>query len=202
MRLQLIRSLFFGALFSHLVSLARARVTLDTIDGLTESMVALRRRLLDEDIQTPRARQASRRPRDADREHRNTAAALHVLGQTLLHELNRPVLPRPEIQYATAIDCRSVRADFYAFLSAGVNFLYVVQEEQMWWQWKHDDIAENLRWLQALWASRKANATGRSFIEQQMQLYSATGCFVGNQDVLRGNVEMVEYLNDLIDTYR
>lgn len=34
-----------------------------------------------------------------------------------------------------------------------------------------------------------------------MSLYSATGCFGKSQEVLRRDVEVVEYMNDLIDTF-
>jgi hypothetical protein len=45
------------------------------------------------------------------------------------------------------------------------------------------------------------NNQNRSFIEQQIGLYSATGCFGKSQEVLRRDVELVEYMNDLIDTF-
>lgn len=46
------------------------------------------------------------------------------------------------------------------------------------------------------------NSQQRSFIEQQMMLYSSTGCFGKSKEVLRRDVEIVEYLNDLIDLFR
>lgn len=47
----------------------------------------------------------------------------------------------------------------------------------------------------------KQNIQNRSFIEQQMVLYSDTGCFGRSQEVLRRDVEVVEYMNDLIDSF-
>ena len=45
------------------------------------------------------------------------------------------------------------------------------------------------------------NNQDRSFIEQQLMFYSATGCFGKSQEVLRRDVEIVEYMNDLIDSF-
>jgi hypothetical protein len=44
------------------------------------------------------------------------------------------------------------------------------------------------------------NIQNRSFIEQQMSLYGSTGCFK-DKEVLRSGVEMVEYMNDLMDSF-
>ena len=42
----------------------------------------------------------------------------------------------------------------------------------------------------------------RSFIEQQLRLYQRTWCFGSKADeVLRRDVEIVEYLNDLMDMF-
>ena len=45
------------------------------------------------------------------------------------------------------------------------------------------------------------NNQDRSFIEQQIMFYSRTGCFGKSQEVLRRDVEIVEYMNDLIDLF-
>jgi len=45
------------------------------------------------------------------------------------------------------------------------------------------------------------NEQKKSFIEQQMALYSSTSCFGSSNEVLKRNVEIVEYMNDLIDTF-
>jgi hypothetical protein len=46
------------------------------------------------------------------------------------------------------------------------------------------------------------NTQDRSFIEQQMLFYGGSGCWrKGDQEVLRRDVEVVEYLNDLIDMF-
>lgn len=45
------------------------------------------------------------------------------------------------------------------------------------------------------------NKQNRSFIEQQMAFYGATGCFGKSQEVLRRDVEIVEFMNDLIDSF-
>jgi hypothetical protein len=34
-----------------------------------------------------------------------------------------------------------------------------------------------------------------------MSMYAATGCFGKSKEVLRRDVEIVEYLNDLIDSF-
>jgi hypothetical protein len=49
-------------------------------------------------------------------------------------------------------------------------------------------------------ADEKQNKQERSFIEQQIELYRDTGCF-GKNEVLRRGVEVVEYLNDLVDLF-
>ena len=45
------------------------------------------------------------------------------------------------------------------------------------------------------------NNQDRSFIEQQMIFYGQTGCFGKSEEVLRRDVEIVEYMNDLIDLF-
>ena len=45
------------------------------------------------------------------------------------------------------------------------------------------------------------NNQDRSFIEQQMMFYGGTGCFGKSQEVLKRDVEIVEYMNDLIDLF-
>ncbi len=50
-------------------------------------------------------------------------------------------------------------------------------------------------------ANRKQNSQNRSFIEQRMVLYAWTGCFANSKEVLRRDVEVVEYMNDLIDLF-
>jgi len=49
------------------------------------------------------------------------------------------------------------------------------------------------------------NEQNRSFIEQQMVMYKETACFgeeEGKNEVLRRDVELVEYMNDLLDAFR
>lgn len=47
------------------------------------------------------------------------------------------------------------------------------------------------------------NSQYRSFIEQQLVLYKRTKCFEKlTREVLRKDIEVVEYLNDLIDMFR
>ncbi len=45
------------------------------------------------------------------------------------------------------------------------------------------------------------NNQERSFIEQQLAFYGRTGCFGKSQEVLTRDVEIVEYMNDLIDLF-
>jgi hypothetical protein len=45
------------------------------------------------------------------------------------------------------------------------------------------------------------NEQGESFIEQQMTLYESTGCFGETKEVLRRSIEIVEYMNDMMDTF-
>ena len=50
--------------------------------------------------------------------------------------------------------------------------------------------------------TRMQNSQDRSFIEQQMAVYETTGCFGKEQEVLKSGVEIVEYMNDLIDSFQ
>jgi len=45
------------------------------------------------------------------------------------------------------------------------------------------------------------NEQGKSFIEQQIMLYESTNCFGKTNEVLERDIEIVEYMNDLIDTF-
>jgi hypothetical protein len=45
------------------------------------------------------------------------------------------------------------------------------------------------------------NKQDRSFIEQQMAFYGDTKCFGTDREVLKRGVEIVEYMNDLIDSF-
>ncbi|KAM3085393.1 hypothetical protein ACMFMG_002471 [Clarireedia jacksonii] len=100
-------------------------------------------------------------------------------------------------------NCPLIRKEFSLFLAQTTKFLYAIQEQQMRYAWKSDSLVRReLGWLQRLWASRKGNTQERSFIEQQMELYKGTECFKNmNREVLRKNVEVVEYLNDLIEMF-
>ncbi|KAK6585955.1 hypothetical protein PZA11_001012 [Diplocarpon coronariae] len=103
----------------------------------------------------------------------------------------------------TTVDCARAKDEYHAFLAATVRFLYAVQELQMRWSWSPDSgVFEGVGWMQALWASRRTNPQHLSFIEQQMSLYAETGCFGKSKEVLRRGVEVVEYLNDLMDLFR
>ncbi|KAH8646042.1 hypothetical protein BGZ60DRAFT_392156 [Tricladium varicosporioides] len=98
--------------------------------------------------------------------------------------------------------CSKVEEEYHAFLAATVRFLHAIQERQMKWRWNGESgVFDGVGWMQGLWASRRANSQDRSFIEQQMALYGGTGCFGKSKEVLRRDVEIVEYLNDLMDLF-
>ncbi|EDN96138.1 predicted protein [Sclerotinia sclerotiorum 1980 UF-70] len=103
----------------------------------------------------------------------------------------------------TQLNCSNIKKDYDEFLKETTWFLYEIQERQMKWRWGGENAVKGgLEWLQGLWASRRANSQDRSFIEQQMGLYRDTGCFAKlNREVLRKDIEVVEYLNDLIDMF-
>ena len=48
---------------------------------------------------------------------------------------------------------------------------------------------------------QRQNTQHRSFIEQQLELYKETKCFGKDNEVLRRDVEVVEYMNDLLDNF-
>src|SRR5881275_1732959 len=98
--------------------------------------------------------------------------------------------------------CKGIIQDYQSFLAATSQFLYAIHEKQQIQRWNgNSPVFHALAWLQSLWASRKAvswsllkarkrligiqNEQQRSFIEQQMALYSSTGCFENSQEVLR-----------------
>ncbi|PQE03223.1 hypothetical protein CJF30_00005721 [Rutstroemia sp. NJR-2017a BBW] len=126
----------------------------------------------------------------------------------MLLELNKPLSsasssPAPADQLQEQPNCPLIRKEFSLFLAQTTKFLYAIQERQMRFAWKGDSlVVRELRWLQGLWASRRGNTQDRSFIEQQMELYKGTKCFTNmNREVLRKDVEVVEYLNDLIEMF-
>ncbi|RFU34643.1 hypothetical protein B7463_g1740, partial [Scytalidium lignicola] len=136
---------------------------------------------------------------DEEEVEATVSAALRILATDLLHELEKPLDSSTQ---ESPYDCPSTVGEFHSFLSATTIFLHSIQERQMIWRWDHQSpVFDSVAWLQALWASRKANIQNRSFIEQQMVLYSDTGCFGQSQEVLRRDVEIVEYMNDLIDSF-
>ncbi|TVY18705.1 hypothetical protein LARI1_G003855 [Lachnellula arida] len=126
------------------------------------------------------------------------AASLYLLCSSLLTELEKPLdlTEQPPEQ-----NCTVTTIQYHAFLSSTANFLFPIQERQVKYRWTSQSaVFENLGWLQALWASRKTNSQDRSFIEQQIELYKEGGCFKKNE-VLRRGVEVVEWVNDLIDMF-
>ncbi|KAK0109642.1 hypothetical protein ONS95_002323 [Cadophora gregata] len=133
------------------------------------------------------------------------AAALRLLCTDILIELEKPlvVIPPPALYNSPrGVDCDQVKSEYHDFLAATVRFLHVVQERQMVWRWGADSaVFDGVGWLQGLWASRSTNSQNRSFIEQQMSMYAETECFGKSNEVLRRDVEVVEYLNDLLDLF-
>ncbi|KAE8452489.1 hypothetical protein EG329_000391 [Mollisiaceae sp. DMI_Dod_QoI] len=138
------------------------------------------------------------------------AAALKVLCSELLAELEKPFIAPPvpiiletdQAQNPEDLRCRVIRRGYHKFLESTVKFLHEIQERQMQWRFDHESaVFDGVGWLQGLWASRRMNIQERSFIEQQMMLYGDTGCFGKSQEVLRSGVEVVEYLNDLLDEF-
>jgi len=128
------------------------------------------------------------------------AGAVRMLCSDLLIELEKPLSSSSPA--LAEKECQMVKQEYHSFLASTVKFLHEVQEKQMIWHWDaQSPVFDALVWMQGLWASRQANNQERSFIEQQMSLYSATGCFGKSQEVLRRDVEVVEYINDLIDTF-
>lgn len=142
---------------------------------------------------------------DGDEIEDTITAALHMLCSDLLIELEKPLLSSHIAAEATLtqLNCSNIKKDYDEFLKETTWFLYEIQERQMKWRWGGENAVKGgLEWLQGLWASRRANSQDRSFIEQQMGLYRDTGCFAKlNREVLRKDIEVVEYLNDLIDMF-
>lgn len=99
--------------------------------------------------------------------------------------------------------CSSIIKNFHTFLAESTLLLRAIEDEQIQWGWDTESpVFDSLGYLQALWASRKPNLQNRSLIEQQMELYSGTGCFAKSEnEVLRRDVEVVEYMNDLLASF-
>ncbi|KAJ5035505.1 uncharacterized protein L3040_007972 [Drepanopeziza brunnea f. sp. 'multigermtubi'] len=137
------------------------------------------------------------------------STALRTLCSDILVELEKPLSTMISQPSTTSdslthhLDCTTVKGEYHAFLSSTVKFLYAVQERQQLWGWGTESgVYEGVSWMQALWASRKPNSQHLSFIEQQMSCYADTGCFgKKSREVLRRDVEVVEYLNDLMDMF-
>ncbi|KAF7943768.1 uncharacterized protein EAE97_005838 [Botrytis byssoidea] len=158
---------------------------------------------------------------DRDEIENTVTAALHMLCSDLLVELEKPLLAFSSSSYSSSpfvsfgntqiladrtkgeVNCTQVKTDFDDLLRETTWFLYQVQERQMVWRWARGSaVQEGVVWLQGLWASRRSNSQDRSFIEQQLELYKGTECFEKvNDEVLRKDIEVVEYLNDLIEMF-
>jgi len=129
------------------------------------------------------------------------ASALRLLDAYLLEMLNIPIssdAKNGEIIFS----CSEVVQEYHNFVASTTLFLRALDEKQRAFMWRGGSpVYHALSWLQALWASSKVNEQHRSFIEQQMELYKPTGCFGKSNEVLRRDVEIVEYMNDLIDSF-
>ncbi|CZS89808.1 uncharacterized protein RAG0_01063 [Rhynchosporium agropyri] len=200
------------------VTFGNALITLDTICNLTRATDAYRERILEvgdvdlgrglRDAVRGAARQAVLGQLDdsaSDKEgvEEIVAAALRKLCTDLFIELEKPLTttspPSPSSEKA---NCDTTKKEYHDFLASTVRFLYVVQERQMAWHWGRESaVHDGVAWMQGLWASRRRNSQNRSFIEQQMSLYAETGCFGKSKEVLRRDVEVVEYLNDIMDSF-
>jgi len=138
---------------------------------------------------------------DDDEVEDTVTAVLRYLDSKLLEMLNVPVDNMLVIS-ESILSCSTVIDDYHLFLAATTIFLRAISEKQQTYMWRGGSpVFDQLTWLQALWASRKANEQQASFIEQQLKLYSSTGCFGKSNEVLRRDVEVVEFMNDLIDRF-
>ncbi|PSS25097.1 hypothetical protein M430DRAFT_39234 [Amorphotheca resinae ATCC 22711] len=196
--------IFLLLLSSHLVL---ALVTLDTIRDLTSLTDECRDRITDEGdvIQLPGTPQVhlGSGQEDGGEIEDNITYALRILCSELFIALETPLSPPiSSASSSQAVECQMVIEEYHAFLGATVQFLHEIQERQMKWRWDaQSGVRDELSWLQSLWASRSSNTQDRSFIEQQMKMYAETGCFGTSNEVLRRDVEIVEYINDLIDLF-
>jgi len=139
---------------------------------------------------------------DGEEVESTVVAALRILCSDLLIELEKPLDSTTNLPVSPEL-CPTISKEYHSFIEATVKFLYEIQERQMIWQWSaQSGVFDGVSWLQALWASRKTNTQERSFIEQQLALYSSTGCFGKSKEVLRRDVEVVEFMNDLIDRFQ
>jgi len=128
-------------------------------------------------------------------------AALRVLCSDLLVDLEKPDIFRITSVLPPA-QCKVVKEEYHAFLEATTKFIWEIQQRQLLWRWSAESgVYGGVSWMQGLWASRKSNSQNRSFIEQQMSMYSGTGCFDDSKEILKRDVEVVEFLNDLLDTF-
>jgi len=133
-------------------------------------------------------------------------AALRILDTTILEMLNIPLSTPSSPSYSD--QCPQIITEYHAFLSITTHFLRAVEDKQFNYRWSaSSSVFAGLGWLQGIWASRQTNIQHKSFIEQQMALYEWTDCFGGDggrgekNEVLRRGVEVVEYVNDLLDTF-
>ncbi|KAL2068768.1 hypothetical protein VTL71DRAFT_15106 [Oculimacula yallundae] len=225
MKIQILPSFRISFLATVLwIAVGNALITRDAIRNLTIATDGYRERILEVgDVGSEGLRDGGRGGGEVREEGRQivmsggggvdegeiedtVAAALRMLCTDILIELEKPLTitppPSPGSPHMKQTDCVDVKKEFHDFLGATVKFLYVVQERQMIWRWGSDSaVLDGVAWMQGLWASRRTNSQNRSFIEQQMSMYAETGCFGKSKEVLRRDVEVVEYLNDLMDLF-
>jgi len=129
------------------------------------------------------------------------ASALRLLDAYLLEMLNVPIQAEDSTAYSVP-SCSKIVEEYHMFVASTTIFLRTIDEKQQTFMWRGGSpVLPALSWLQALWASKNMNEQRRSFIEQQLELYHHTGCFGKSNEVLRRDVEIVEYMNNLIDSF-
>jgi len=207
--------LFNMHLLLSLLSSALALITLSTIRNLTIVTNEYRERIVSTgDVpyglgngKTGQSVLIDAGGADGEEVEETIAASLRMLCSDLLAELEKPLSSSSSSVSESGLpsqECVVVKDEFHGFLEATARFIWEIQQRQMVWRWRGGSrVFEGVGWLQGLWASRSTNSQNRSFIEQQLSMYKETNCFGKsiNQEVLRRDVEIVEFLNDLMDEF-
>ncbi|TLD27783.1 hypothetical protein E2P81_ATG11071 [Venturia nashicola] len=196
-------NLLFPAFLVFSPSVANALLTFDNIDTLAVITTSCFKTISRHDsFQVPLWKPQHVIPLEENGQNLEmvTADALSNLNSNLTAMLDVPM--KAEEKRVKSLDaCFATVRQHRAFLTSTAWLLNTLDEKQQMNRWKRDSpVSKSLSNTQALWASRRMNKQKLSFIEQQISLYKPTDCFSKNE-VLRRGVEVVEYMNDILDSF-
>ncbi|KAE9969505.1 hypothetical protein EG328_006828 [Venturia inaequalis] len=196
-------NLLFSTLLVFCLSLANALITFEDIDSLAVMTTSCFKTISRHDsIQAPfRNSQHVIAREDHGQSLEIVAAnALSNLNSNLTAMLDATMDPTEKHVKRSDV-CFAIVKQHRALLTSTAWLLNTLDEKQQMNRWTREShVCQYLSDTQALWASRRMNKQKLSFIEQQINLYRPTDCFAKNE-VLRRGIEVVEYMNDILDSF-